>query len=89
MSKLFFLIFLTASAAYTQTTPAPVADHHQHIASPAMGEFQKFPGVTSITAKDTIALLDAAGIKKGVLLSIAYSYGRPGREPRNEYEKLG
>jgi uncharacterized protein len=65
-----------------------VADHHQHVASPAMGAFQKFPGVTSITAKDTVALLDAAGIKKAVLLSIAYSYGRPGREPQNEYEKV-
>jgi predicted TIM-barrel fold metal-dependent hydrolase len=88
MSKLFLLFLLTASATYAQTTLAPIADHHQHIASPAMGEFQKFPGVASITAKDTIALLDSAGIKEAVLLSIAYAYGRPGREPQNEYEKV-
>jgi len=88
MLKLFILLILTSTTIFAQTPPAPVADHHQHVAGPAMGEFQKFPGVTSITAKDVIALLDTAGIKKGVLLSIAYSYGRPGREPKNEYEKV-
>jgi predicted TIM-barrel fold metal-dependent hydrolase len=90
MSKLIFLVlFFSAVTVFSQNAPpVPVADHHQHVASPAMGAFQKFPGVASITAKDTIALLDAAGIKKAVLLSIAYSYGRPGREPQNEYEKV-
>jgi predicted TIM-barrel fold metal-dependent hydrolase len=87
MSKLIFLLLL-ASATMAQTVPAPVGDHHQHVASPAMGIFQKFSGVSSVTAKDTIALLDGAGIKKAVLLSMAYSYGRPGREPQNEYEKV-
>ena len=51
-----------------------------------MAEYQKFPN--ALTANDVIALLDAAGIKKGVLLSIAYAYGRPGREPQNEYKKV-
>jgi predicted TIM-barrel fold metal-dependent hydrolase len=51
-----------------------------------MAEFLKFPN--ALTAKDVIALLDTAGIRKGVLLSIAYAYGRPGREPQNEYEKV-
>jgi len=78
---LISVVFFTATAYSQQPDLAPVGDHHQHIASPSMGEFQKFPGVTSITAKDVIALLDTAGIKKGVLLSIAYSYGRPGRQP--------
>jgi len=86
--RVLAFVFLLSAAVFTQTATAPVADHHQHVASPAMGEFQKFPGVSSITAKDVIALLDTAGIKKGVLLSIAYSYGRPGREPQNEYEKV-
>jgi predicted TIM-barrel fold metal-dependent hydrolase len=86
MLKRIILTMLIASGGVIAQPPA--ADHHQHIASPSMGEYQKFPGVTSVTAKDVITLLDAAGIKKGVLLSIAYSYGRPGREPQNEYERV-
>ena len=87
-SKLILTLLFLAPAAFAQSVPAPAADHHQHIASPSMGEFQKFPGVSSLPAKDVISLLDAAGIEKGVLLSIAYAYGRPGREPKNEYEKV-
>jgi predicted TIM-barrel fold metal-dependent hydrolase len=63
----------------------PLVDHHQHLFSPAMAEFQK---IKPITAADVIALLDAAGIRRGVLLSTAYAYSRPGREPANEYEKV-
>jgi hypothetical protein len=80
MLKLF-LILLLAAATYSQTIPAPYADHHQHVGSQSMAEFLKFPN--ALTAKDVIALLDTAGIEKGVLLSIAYAYGRPGREPQN------
>lgn len=73
--------------AQTQTLPAvtPEADHHQHVFSPPMAEFQK---IAPITGEDVIKLLDAAGIRRGVLLSTAYSYGRPGREPQDEYAKV-
>jgi uncharacterized protein len=64
---------------------APEADNHQHVFSPAMAEFQK---IKPITAQDVIGLLDAAGIKRAILLSTAYSYGRPGREPQDEYAKV-
>ncbi len=50
-----------------------------------MAEFQK---IKPVTAADVLALLDAAGIERAVLLSTAYSYGRPGREPENEYAKV-
>lgn len=50
-----------------------------------MATFQK---IAPITAQDVIKLLDAAGVKRGVLLSTAYSYGRPGREPQDEYAKV-
>ena len=76
-------MLLTAAASYAQ---APLADHHQHLFSPAMAQFGNLP--MPITAQDLIRLLDEAGIKRGVLLSTAYSYGRPGREPQNEYEKV-
>ena len=50
-----------------------------------MAEFQK---IKPVTAQDVTGLLDTAGIKRAVLLSTAYSYGRPGREPRDEYAKV-
>ena len=84
------LVFLSITAvaqqpASTSNIPAPKVDHHQHLFSPAMAEFQK---IQPIFAKDVIALLDAAGIERAVLLSTAYAYGRPGREPQNEYEMV-
>lgn len=45
-------------------------------------------GITAITAQDVIKLLDDAGIERGVLLSTAYAYGRPGREPQDEYARV-
>jgi uncharacterized protein len=90
------LLFLASAAAVAQSGQSsrsnslskqvtPKADHHQHLFSPAMAEFQK---IKPITAQDVIGLLDAAGIKRAVLLSTAYSYGRPGREPQDEYAKV-
>ena len=76
------LLILTAGI-FAQTTP--FADHHQHLFSPSIAEAGK---ITPIAAKDVIGLLDEAGIKRAVLLSVAYQYGRPGREPKNEYEKV-
>ena len=85
MPKLILLLFVFASTAvFAQPTP-PVADHHQHLFSPTIADLGK---IAPITAKDVIALLDEAGIKRGVLLSVAYMYGRPGREPQDEYKKV-
>ena len=69
---------------------APITDHHQHLFSPTMasvlssgsGEFQ------SITASDVAALLDAAGIRTALLLSVAYLYGSPARTLTDEYAKV-
>ena len=83
MKQIVLTIFLASFSIFAQ---APAVDHHQHLFSPGMAEFQKFP--RPLTARDVIELLDDAGIKRAVLLSTAYSYGRPGREPQNEYEKV-
>jgi predicted TIM-barrel fold metal-dependent hydrolase len=84
--SLIFLLLLTVFvAASAQAQIKPVADHHQHLFSPEMAVFQK---IQPITAQDVVTLLDAAGIGRGVLLSTAYSYGRPGREPQDEYAKV-
>ena len=69
---------------------APVADHHQHVASSAItkllaADSTSFP---VITARDVIAHLDAAGIQRAVLLSLAYMYGSPSRKVDDEYAKV-
>jgi uncharacterized protein len=89
-----FLLFAAAvvsgqQAASPSAKPVPAipfADHHQHLFSPAYIELN--PSLKPITAKDVIELLDTAGIERGVLLSLAYAYGRPGKEPPDEYEKV-
>lgn len=65
----------------------PSIDHHQHLFSPAYVEFQA-SGLKTITAQDVIELLNKAGIRRAVLLSTAYSYGKPGKEPPDEYAKV-
>jgi hypothetical protein len=59
MKKLIFLFLIMPYAILAQS-PAPIADHHQHIFSPAMAEFQK---IRTITAADVIKDLDEAGIQ--------------------------
>ena len=85
INYLTIIVIVIAGAVGGFGQAPPAADHHQHVFSPTMAEFQK---IKPITAADVIADLDAAGIGKAVLLSTAYSYGRPGREPQNEYEKV-
>lgn len=66
----------------------PAADHHQHVFSQARVDFQASAGFKPITAQDIIGLLDTAGIRRAVLLSTAYGYGRPGSEPPDEYARV-
>lgn len=71
--------------------PTPVADHHIHIPSEATAAYlQKTAGfdVEAKTGDDVIQFLDTAGIEKGVLLSLAYMFGRPGADFSNEYAKV-
>jgi predicted TIM-barrel fold metal-dependent hydrolase len=68
---------------------APVADHHQHLFSPALVALLDSTGAMQpITAKDVIALLDSAGIQKALLLSAGYIYGSPKRTVADEYAKV-
>ncbi len=66
---------------------SPAADHHQHAFSPAYVKLQA-PGTKTIFAQDIVELLDKAGIRRAVLLSTAYRYGRPGAEVPDEYEAV-
>lgn len=65
----------------------PSVDYHQHLFSPAYVEFQS-NSIKPILAQDVIAFLDKAGIRRAVILSTAYAYGKPGAEPPDEYEKV-
>jgi len=69
---------------------APVADHHQHLFSPQMAALLASPsgGPPVITARDVVALLDSAGIRKALVLSVAYLYGSPSRTVQDEYAKV-
>jgi predicted TIM-barrel fold metal-dependent hydrolase len=73
-------------------TPAqtPLVDHHQHIFSPANAEWSSTPSSPrqSVGAADIIALLDSAGIRRALVLSVAYQFGNPTRSVENEYEKV-
>jgi predicted TIM-barrel fold metal-dependent hydrolase len=92
----FLLIALASAIAIAQNGESsrsnaqseqivPSADHHQHVFSSAYVEKFLAPGSKTITAQDVIGLLDKAGIRRAVLLSNGYSFGRPGAEPPNEY----
>src|SRR6476661_7574829 len=80
-------MLLSACSASGQV--APVADHHQHLFSPAMvALLDTTHAMQPITAGDVIALLDSAGIRQAVLLSVAYIYGNPKRSVPDEYAKV-
>jgi predicted TIM-barrel fold metal-dependent hydrolase len=55
---------------------AEVIDYHQHLYSPEAGA-RSSPGPKGISASDLIADLDAAGIHRAVVLSVAYSFSNP------------
>ena len=74
----------------TLSAQTPVIDYHQHLFSPAAGALvtgdSSSPG---ISARDVIALLDSAGIRRALVLSVAYTWGKVSRTPvENEYEHV-
>lgn len=82
------VILAFASSAFSQV--APVGDYHQHLFSPVIGKMLATAsgGPQQLTASDVIALLDAAGIQRALLLSTAYMYGSPARTVEDEYAKV-
>jgi predicted TIM-barrel fold metal-dependent hydrolase len=87
LSIVWALAFLPLVPLPSQT--APLADHHQHLFSPAAAAL--VTGDTSargISARDLIGLLDSAGIRRALVLSVAYTWGSANRTVENEYEKV-
>jgi predicted TIM-barrel fold metal-dependent hydrolase len=67
----------------------PAADHHQHLFSPAMvALLDTSNSMQPVTARDVVAHLDSAGIRRAVVLSVAYVYGSPARTISDEYAKV-
>lgn len=60
----------------------PRVDHHQHLLSPALGKVWKQP--QAVLAEHLIAQLDAAGIQRALVLSVAYAWGSPGLPPSDD-----
>ena len=85
---LILVVMLVARNAAGQI--APVADHHQHVFSPVMVKLLAPPAGSpqQLTASDVVAELDKAGIRRALLLSVAYIYGSPARTVEDEYAKV-
>jgi uncharacterized protein len=57
--------------------PPPAIDHHQHLFSPAVQKVS--PTLQSMNATELVKLLDEAGIRRAVVLSLGYQYGNPNK----------
>lgn len=81
-----------APAAPARATPAaamPVADHQQYVYSPAAAAFMSATSaMRPVSAQDLIPQLDAAGIERAAVLSVAYVYGQPARSLAEEYARV-
>jgi predicted TIM-barrel fold metal-dependent hydrolase len=73
-----------------QSAEAPVIDYHQHLFSPAAAALVTGnPNSPGISGRDLIAHLDSAGIRRALVLSVAYTWGKASRAPvENEYEHV-
>ena len=87
------LAIVLASAA-PQTPPTatpspavdpPLIDYHQHLFSP---ELVTLIGVGTLDASRLIALLNSAGIRRALVLSVAYSWSNPSRNVENDYDHV-
>ena len=83
---LVLLAFIAGAARSAAPIPPPPVDHHQHLLSPTM----VVTGQQGIDAKKLIAMLDAAGIRRAVVLSNAYRFGSPllTTPYRDEYQRV-
>jgi len=79
------LIFVATLVCRAQSTP--LIDYHQHLLSP---EVAKLIGASrTFSASDLVAEMDRAGLRKAVVLSLAYQFGNPNRPPvQDEYAKV-
>lgn len=70
-----------------QSAPAPRVSHHQHLVSPSTAQLWG-NGAVPFDAAALIAQLDAAGIDRAVVLSVAYTYGDERKQVPNDRERV-
>ena len=73
----------------TLSAQAPAIDYHQHLFSPDAAALVTGDPSPGISARDVIALLDSAGIRRALILSVAYTWGKASRATvDNEYNHV-
>ncbi|MBS1830494.1 MAG: amidohydrolase family protein [Acidobacteria bacterium] len=79
---------LFAILLWSAPSPAQIADHHQHLFSPEAALHAGLTG-NGLAAKQLLPLLDAAGIGRAAVLSVAYTFANPNKKPGvDEYERV-
>jgi predicted TIM-barrel fold metal-dependent hydrolase len=76
MRAMISVLLIAVALPPAQDAIPPVADHHQHLYSPVIAPASQ---IAPITARDLVALLDAAGIRRAAVLSQAFAFGNPNR----------
>jgi predicted TIM-barrel fold metal-dependent hydrolase len=93
---IFVVLAIAQNPVASGGVPLPRVDHHQHLLSPAATQFmnaiagrrgQSFRNEEPVDAKQLVAMLDAAGIARAVVLSNAY-YFDPIRRGREAYPQV-
>src|SRR5262249_30624794 len=87
--KVAFAVLLSVAMLTLQPqggVQPPSVDHHQHLYSV---EITRSSRIEPLDAADLIAYLDAAGIRRAAVLSVAYQFGNPNRPvAENEYAQV-
>lgn len=87
MKIAFLMAVALVFSGMPRDSSRPAIDYHQHLLSPSAAALGSLP--STFTARDLIALLDAAGVRRALVLSLAYQYGNPNRPAvRDEYAKV-
>ena len=71
-------LLMTTLALVSVGATAEIIDYHQHLYSPEAGA-RSSPGPKGISARELITHLDAAGIQRAIVLSVAYSFSNPNK----------
>jgi predicted TIM-barrel fold metal-dependent hydrolase len=67
--------------------PQPAIDYHEHLLSPSAAKLGSLS--SPVTTSELIPLMDAAGVRRALVLSLAYQYGNPNRPPvPDEYAQV-
>lgn len=92
MRLAMFCAGVAASICFTHascTELTPRGDFHQHVFSDRiLALLGPDTGLVALPSSELMPLLDAAGIRKAVLLSTAYMYGSPQRQVEDEYVRV-